>query len=117
MINAYREVGTYRGAAAMCGCDPKTVKRVIEGAEAGDEAGPVGRRARNYDVVADVVAARVAKTAGRISAKRLLPEARAAGYAGRPGTSGGWWPRPSRNGVVSIIGGGVRRCGRRGRRW
>jgi hypothetical protein len=27
MINAYREVGSYRGAAAVCGCDPKTVKR------------------------------------------------------------------------------------------
>ena len=37
---------------------------------------------RNYDVVGDVVAARVKKTSGKISAKRLLPEARAAGYAG-----------------------------------
>jgi transposase len=39
-------------------------------------------RARNYDVVRDVVAKRVRATKGRISAKRLLPEARAAGYAG-----------------------------------
>ncbi|MGH9060005.1 MAG: IS21 family transposase, partial [Acidimicrobiales bacterium] len=82
MINAYREVGSYRGAAAMCGCDPKTVRRALERLEAGDV--PAGRaaRARNYDVVVDVVAARVAKTAGRMSAKRLLPEARAAGYTG-----------------------------------
>ena len=29
VINAYREVGTYRGAAEMCGVDPKTVKRLI----------------------------------------------------------------------------------------
>ena len=82
MINAYREVGTYRGAAAMCDCDPKTVKRAVERLEAGDVPAERGARARNYDVVVDVVAARVAKTAGRISAKRLLPEARAAGYAG-----------------------------------
>ena len=32
--------------------------------------------------VADLVAERVAATSGRISAKRLLPAARAAGYAG-----------------------------------
>jgi transposase len=82
MINAYREVGSYRGAAAMCDCDPKTVKRALERVEAGDEPARRAQRVRNYEVVVDVVRARVAKTAGRISAKRLLPEARAAGYAG-----------------------------------
>jgi hypothetical protein len=29
VINAYREVGTYRGAAEMCGTTHKTVKRII----------------------------------------------------------------------------------------
>ncbi len=82
MINAYREVGSYRGAAAMCDCDPKTVKRAVERLEAGDVPVERSARGRNYDVVVDVVRARVARTAGRISAKRLLPEARAAGYAG-----------------------------------
>lgn len=37
-------------------------------------------RVRNYDGVADVVAARVTSTKGRVSAKRLLGEARTAGY-------------------------------------
>ena len=82
MINAYREVGSYRGAAAMCDCDPKTVKRALGRLEAGDVPAERTARARNYDVVIDLVRARVAKTAGRISAKRLLPEARAAGYEG-----------------------------------
>ena len=42
-----------------------------------------GRTAgHNYDGVAGLVAERVKKTSGRISAKRLLPAARAAGYAG-----------------------------------
>src|SRR5579864_2029139 len=82
MIDAYREVGSYRGAAALCDCDPKTVKRAVERAEAGGEPARRAERARNYDLVVDVVASRVAKTAGRISAKRLLPEARAAGYTG-----------------------------------
>jgi transposase len=39
-------------------------------------------RGHNYDGVAGLVAARVKASAGRISAKRLLPVARAAGYAG-----------------------------------
>ena len=37
MTIAYREVGTYRGAAAMCGCDPKTIKRALTRVAAGDE--------------------------------------------------------------------------------
>ena len=39
-------------------------------------------RTRNYDEVADLVAQRVEATTGRITAKRLLPEATAAGYVG-----------------------------------
>ncbi|MDQ2876582.1 MAG: helix-turn-helix domain-containing protein, partial [Actinomycetota bacterium] len=84
IISAYREVGTYRGAAAMSGTSPKTVKRVIARHEAGGSLPPRSPRERNYDGVADLVAERVEKTAGRITAKRLLPAARAAGYAGSP---------------------------------
>ncbi len=78
MTAAYREVGTYRGAADICGTTPKTVKRAVAGAEV------VGNtdRPRNYDSVADIVAERIAKTHGRISAKRLRPAARTAGYEG-----------------------------------
>jgi hypothetical protein len=81
IISAYREVGSYRGAAAISGTTPKTVKRVIARHEAGGapERAP---RARNYDDVAGLVAGKVTSTQGRISAKRLLPAARAAGYAG-----------------------------------
>ena len=82
IISAYREVGTYRGAAQVTGTTHKTVKRVIARHEAGGAAPQRARRGRNYDGVADLVAARVKATSGRISAKRLLPAARAAGYAG-----------------------------------
>jgi transposase len=82
MTVAYREVGTYRGAAVMCGCDPKTIKRALARIASGDVPAERNERARNYDAVVDVVRARVNKTSGRISAKRLLPEARTAGYAG-----------------------------------
>ncbi|WP_433501810.1 IS21 family transposase (plasmid) [Sphaerimonospora sp. CA-214678] len=82
IIAAYREVGTYRGAAQMCGTTHKTVKRIIEKALAGDKAPGRKRRDRNYDAVADLVAKKVENTSGKISAKRLLPLAKAAGYTG-----------------------------------
>jgi transposase len=84
IIAAYRQVGTYRGAAVMCGTTHKTVKRVIEQAGSGGKRPERARRERNYESVADLVAERVRATSGRISAKRLLPAARAAGYAGSP---------------------------------
>ena len=85
VIAAYRDVGTYRGAAVICGTTHKTVRRVIEAHEAASSGeAPAARvpRARNYDEVIDLVAEKVRSTSGRISAKRLLRVARAAGYAG-----------------------------------
>ena len=84
IISACREAGTYRGAAAISGTTPKTVRRVIARHEAGGSAPARAAREHNYDVVAALVAERVAKTSARISAKRLLPAARAAGYGGSP---------------------------------
>ena len=87
VIAAYRDVGSYRGAAAVCGTTHKTVKRIIEAHEAataGQAPAERAPRVRNYEEVADLVADKVRKTQGRISAKRLLPAARAAGYAGSP---------------------------------
>src|SRR5437764_5774702 len=81
IVNAYRAVGTYRGAAALCGTTHKTVKRVIDR----QARGQVGRRASGEPIaapVADLIADRVRKSDGRISAKRLLPVAQAAGYSG-----------------------------------
>ena len=84
IISAYREAGTYRGAAVISGTTPKTVRRVIARHEAGGGVPPRVPRERNYDAVAGLVAERVDKTSARISAKRLLPAARAAGYSGSP---------------------------------
>ncbi|MQY32039.1 IS21 family transposase [Nocardia aurantia] len=87
IISAYRETGTYRGAAQMCGTTHKTVKRVVEAADAaaaGQRPAPRPARPRNYEAVTGLVAERVKKSGGRISAKRLLPIARAAGYEGSP---------------------------------
>jgi transposase len=82
IISAYREVGSYRGAAAISGTTPKTVRRVIARHESGGARSARVPRGHNYDVVIELVAERVEKSKGRITAKRLLPAARAAGYEG-----------------------------------
>jgi transposase len=81
IVNAYAAVGTYRGAAALCGTTHKTVKRMLE-RRRGGEVSPRRRPPRNTAVVADLIATKVRGTDGRISAKRLLPIARQAGYTG-----------------------------------
>lgn len=82
IVAAYQLVGTYRGAAEICGTTHKTVRRVIERVEAGQDRAPRPPRPSNYETVRSLVAAAVAAGKGRVSAKRLLPRARAAGYAG-----------------------------------
>ena len=74
VIAAYRDVGTYRGAAEICGTTHKTVRRIIaahEVASRGEVPAPRVARGKNYESVADLVAEKVTKTAGKISAKRL----------------------------------------------
>lgn len=82
MLSAYREVGSYRGAAVMCGTTAKTVRRAVARHEAGGQAPARPARVRNYASVSELVGERVAATKGRISAKRLLAAARTAGYEG-----------------------------------
>ena len=83
IINVYGETGSYRAAAELCGTTHKTVKRIVDkhrrGEEIREQRQPVGR---NIDAFRDLVADRVDATRGRISAKRLLPIARAEGYEG-----------------------------------
>jgi transposase len=84
MHAAYQEVGSYRAAAEICGTTDKTVKRVVETAKGVGSPGSGGQAAvvHNYDAVNAIIAERVTRTAGRITAKRLLPVAVAAGYTG-----------------------------------
>ena len=85
IIAAYGLVGSYRGAAEMCGTTHRTVKKVVTEELARMSGQPLpARKARvsNTQVVRDLVGQRVTASRGRISAKRLLPVARAAGYEG-----------------------------------
>jgi transposase len=85
MHAAYQEVGSYRAAAEICGTTDKTIKRAVEKARAAETTSTDDVAvAHNYDPVTAIIAERVAKTEGRISAKRLLPVVRAAGYSGSP---------------------------------
>ena len=52
IIAAYREAGTYRGAAGIAGTTHKTVRRVIARHEAGGAAPERVPRGHNYDGVA-----------------------------------------------------------------
>ena len=79
ILAAYREVGSYRGAAEICGTTHKTVRRVVERHNAGGSAPGRKDRGHNYEKVRGLVADRVRASQGRISAKRLLPAARATG--------------------------------------
>jgi hypothetical protein len=75
ILAAYRQVGSYRGAAAICGTTHKTVRRVVEAHEASCDGlpRPPGKdRGRNYDGVRDLVTEKVRTSQSRISAKRLL---------------------------------------------
>jgi hypothetical protein len=79
VITAYRQVGTYRGAAEICGVSHKTVKRIVQRGEAAEER---VAREKNYENLRPFVAREMSETKGRISALRLLPKARAGGFAG-----------------------------------
>jgi len=64
IATAYREVGNYRGAAAMCGVTHKTVSRVVNRAKAAEKR---TARRRNYESVRALVATKIEQTSGKIS--------------------------------------------------
>lgn len=82
IVNAYEQLGSYRAAARLCGTTHKTVRRLIERREAGEEIMQYQPRPKATDPYLSLIEAKVRATQGRISAKRLLPQAQAAGYAG-----------------------------------
>jgi transposase len=80
ILNAYRALGSYRAAAALCGTTHKTVRRLV--ARRASERPERRPRPRSTDPLLPLIEARVRETDGRISAKRLLPLCRAEGYQG-----------------------------------
>ena len=80
VIAAYRDVGTYRGAAAICGTTHKTVKRIIEAHELPAGCGPARRGAAGPELRRGRRPGRGEGRQGRGPDQR---EAVAAGRAGR----------------------------------
>lgn len=80
ILTAYEELGSYRAAAALCGTSHKTVRRVVERRGRPPTERPA--RPKSTDPYRALIATKVKATDGRISAKRLLPLCRAAGYTG-----------------------------------
>ena len=65
IISAYHQVGSYRGAAELCGTTHKTVKRVIERGRGRRAAAAGTVRPRNVDAFTELVATRVEKSDGQ----------------------------------------------------
>lgn len=80
ILTAYQELGSMRAAAALCGTTHKTVRRVIERRDGAAAERPPRPKATDRHV--ELIATKVKATAGRISAKRLMPLLRAEGYTG-----------------------------------
>jgi hypothetical protein len=108
--DAYREVGTYRGAAEICGVDHKTVKRVVESKQ-GQEV--EADRWHNYESVRSGSSSQRESRRPRggsppsASCRRPEPLATRAHLA----TSAGSSPRRRRNGESTITAGDARDCG------
>ena len=70
VVAAFENVGTYRGAAAMCGVDPKTVKRKVEAhrrSVLSDRRQPRVRPVRNTEIARRVVSEKIAETKGKMT--------------------------------------------------
>jgi hypothetical protein len=100
VLAAYRQVGSYRSAAVICGTPHKTVRRIVEAHEAasvdGERVEQRKARGHNYDDVTDLVAKKVesSKVGSRPSgccrrrARPAMPD--------RHATSGAWSRRRKR---------------------
>ena len=123
VIAAYREVGTLSGGRGDLRHDPQDREADHRGARAAGEGGRLPERvprARNYDEVAELVAAEGEEDRGPDHRRSgcCRPRGRPA-MRGRTATSGGWSPRRRASGVVVRHGpvAAGRRCGRRVRCW
>ena len=92
MHAAYREVGSYRAAAEICGTTPKTVKRSVLAAQAA-ENGKIPVVEQDYDAVRDVVVERVERPRSRSRPNGYCPWPAQPATAARIATSVAWWPR------------------------
>src|SRR3954453_13636669 len=107
ILEAFDLVGTYRGAAALVGCDHKTVARLVE---LRDRAGggalvPSPRARPAVDPFAEKIAEWVDRSKGSIHADAAHHRLVAMGYLGSERTTGGRSLAASGRGEPSTVGG------------
>lgn len=88
ILEAYDLVGTLRGAAALCGCDHKTVAHYIEERERAGGDWDRTRRARpRSDAYAEKIAEWVERSRGKVRADKVHERLVAMGYRGSERTT------------------------------
>ena len=107
MSATYNDVGSYRGAAAICGVDPKTVKKAVLSWETTGAPKRAGRDGSTTTTSLPSGWLRP-RPVYRPSASCLRPGQPAT--AARPATSGAWWPGERGPGVTSTTGAGAQGC-------
>ncbi len=107
IISAYREVGSYRGAAAICETTPKTVRRVIERHEAGGVAPERSRGGATTTRSPSWLSTRSPRPRAGCRPSGCCRWRSRPGTRARGGTSAGWSPRRRPSGAGAITGGGV----------
>ena len=119
MNAAYREVGSYRAAAEICGTTDKTVKRAVAKAQAA-EAGLDGADGRRPQLRRRGRPSSLSGWSGPTAGSRPSGSCPSPGRRlrrARPATCAGWWPRPRRSGGSSTTGAGAPGCGHRATCW
>jgi hypothetical protein len=87
ILEAYDKTGCAHSAAALAGCDPKTVRRLVARREAGLGADAPVARDRLADGFKEVVAQMVDQSEGKIRADKVHERLAAMGYAGSERTT------------------------------
>lgn len=82
IVALYEELQSYRAVGEIVGCDHKTVKAAVERHRNTGRERPAVRRERVTDQVAELVRQKVEETKAKITAKRVMRLAQAAGYTG-----------------------------------
>lgn len=85
ILNAYDLTGSYRAAAALCGCSHHTVKKAVTDRAAG--LPPAVRRARMIDDWQDVLEGWVADSRGKIRGDKAHERLQALGFTGTDRTT------------------------------
>lgn len=82
ILEAYDVTGCAHSAAALCGVDPKTVRKYVAAREAGEPISQLPRRPRNTDEYLPLIEQWVEKSEGKVRADKVYEWLISLGYSG-----------------------------------